>query len=88
MGRPEIYLFDSFGKPVKDGSTMIDLSTLMQEGGSLHNDKDDDGSSFPFGKRKESELKSLGDSLSILRFLRGNKSKRLEISPSGKHSIT
>ena len=26
----------------------------------------------------------LGDSLSILRFLRGNKSKRLEISASGK----
>lgn len=26
----------------------------------------------------------LGDSLSILRFVRGNKSKRLEISPSGK----
>jgi len=36
------------------------------------------------GKKKESESKqSLGDSLSILRFLRGNKSKRLEISPSG-----
>jgi hypothetical protein len=67
---------------------MIDHSTLMQEGGSVHNDKDEYGSSFLFGKRKQSELKSLGDSLSILRFFRVSKSKRLEIFSSGKHSIT
>jgi hypothetical protein len=34
--------------------------------------------------KKENEPSALGDSLSFLRFLRGNKSKRLEISPSGK----
>jgi hypothetical protein len=35
-------------------------------------------------KYRQSASTGLGDSLSILRFVRGDKSKRLEISTSGK----
>jgi hypothetical protein len=42
-GKPEIYLFDSEGKPVKDVPS-FDLSTIMEMGSILQTDKDDDGS--------------------------------------------
>jgi hypothetical protein len=54
-GKPEIYLFDSEGKPVKDVPS-FDLSTLMEIGSSLQTDKDDVSSSL-LGKKKESESK-------------------------------
>ena len=56
----------------KDGAChgTLDLAGLVLEPAS-----DDD----PKGKQV-----SAGDSMSILRFVRGNKTKRLEISPSGK----
>jgi len=55
LGKPEIYLFDREGKPVKDVES-FDLSILMEMGSSLQTDKEDDGSSL-LGKKKESESK-------------------------------
>lgn len=77
---PEIYQFDSDGNPVDHGK--LDLTTLLNMGVIIS--EKDDGDEAEIDKKKENESSALGDSLSILRFLRGNKSKRLEISPSGK----
>jgi len=41
LGKPEIYLFDSEGKHVIDVPS-FDLSTLMEMGGSLKTDINDD----------------------------------------------
>jgi hypothetical protein len=56
--------------------------------GIIQDEKDEGGDDSSSDKKKENESSALGDSLSILRFLRGNKSKRLEISPSGKSLFT
>jgi hypothetical protein len=47
--------------------------------------KDGESKEVDGNAKEEGEKTSLGDSLSILRFVRGNKSKRLEISPSGNY---
>lgn len=78
---PQILFFDRQGHALP--SENIDLSTLFD----ISQQKDlnlvDKSVNINNAAASESEI-SLGDTLSILRFLRGNKSKRLEISPSGK----
>ena len=61
-------------------TTLLEMGLIQDDS----NESDKDGSE----NKKENEPSALGDSLSFLRFLRGNKSKRLEISPSGKSLFT
>ena len=82
-GQPRIYVYDSSnGKLLPSESVSLsEILSLAPQSSA----KDGDSKEVDVNVKEEGEKTSLGDSLSILRFVRGNKSKRLEISPSGKY---
>ena len=74
----QIIFFDREGKQ----SESLDLRSLL----SIEEEKNGTDEQTEENKVRMTTL--TGDSLSILRFIRGNKSKRLEISPSGKNGFS
>jgi hypothetical protein len=81
--QPRIYVYDSTnGKLLPSESVCLSEILSLSPQSTV---KDGDSKEVDVNGKEEGEKTSLGDSLSILRFVRGNKSKRLEISPSGKY---
>lgn len=76
--RGQIIFFDGEGRKVE----ALDLNPVFMS----FNDSNgaSEGGSEEEDQSKGKTILAAGDSMSILRFVRGNKSKRLEISPSGK----
>ena len=78
--QPRIYVYDSIsGKFLPSES--VDLAELLSLAPQVTEEVSDQE------PKASGEGTPLGDSLSILRFIRGNKSKRLEISASGMYFL-